>query len=604
MNPRAKAKNWQALRQAIPLLWKGLDRITRRQLAVSMVLMVVISLVTAGTPIVFKYMIDAFAQTPLARSNELVTPMAMAVAYVAALVLARSLGEVRSWVHALAHQNLRMELSGQLFQHILKLPIRHYLDRQSGSTSHVLQQGLSGYQSLLQHLLFTLLPVVTELVAVVIVLSQLQNAAPYLITMGASAGAYLLVFYYGTRLVMQHARATNAAYIEANATLTDSLLNLETVKYCGSEATVFQRYVTALGEFKKHSCKLATVQLINASLATLIFALSLYVTVKYAGNATLAGAMTLGTFLLVITYVTRLVGPIESMGGLLRDLATSVANFEEMLKIMQEETEQDNAAVAAPAAVRGRLTFEHISFSYIPDQQLFENVSFEIPAGKTVAVVGLSGQGKSTLVRLLFNFFPLRRGRIRLDGVPITELPLASLRESIAVVPQDTALFNDTIGFNIGFGRIGATQEEIEAAARVAHLHDFILTLPEGYETRVGDRGIRLSGGQRQRVAIARAALKGAKILVLDEATSSLDSRTEREILQNLQELTRDCTTLVIAHRLSTIVHADEIVVLHDGMIVERGPHPYLLALGGHYAKQWGNQHTGPRGLVDHESIA
>ncbi|HEY8508954.1 MAG TPA: ATP-binding cassette domain-containing protein, partial [Steroidobacteraceae bacterium] len=303
----------------------------------------------------------------------------------------------------------------------------------------------------------------------------------------------------------------------------------------------------------------------------------------------MAGRMTVGTFVLVNTYMIQLVTPLEQIGYAMQSLSQGYAFLGKMLDLFRQKPEPgasgDGQTLGEGSP--GALTFEHVSVSYRADRAVLNDVSFEVPPGKTVGIVGASGAGKSTLVRLLVRLIEPDGGRILLDGMPITSLSLPALRQAIAVVPQDTVLFNDTIGFNIGFGKRGSTQEEIEAAARVAHLHDFIMKLPEGYATRVGERGLKLSGGEKQRVSIARAALKRPRIYVFDEATSSLDSRTEQEILTNLRELSRHATTLVIAHRLSTIVHADEIVVLHDGVIVERGTHAALLALGGRYASLW-----------------
>lgn len=375
--------------------------------------------------------------------------------------------------------------------------------------------------------------------------------------------------------------------------MTDSILNYETVKYFTAESIVQEKVSQALsrteiewvGFYRQYAAS-------GVGVAT-IFATFLAINVLYAAHEVQAARMTVGDFVLVNTYMLQVVRPVEMLGYAMQGLAQGVAMLDKMLALFRETPELQRTDDRLPLGGSGKLEFDAVSLSYRSNRSVLKCVSFRVPAGKTLGVVGASGSGKSTLVRLLMRLFEPDAGRILVDGVPISELSLPKLRQSIAVVPQDTVLFDDTIAYNIAFGRAGSTFEEIAAAARLAHLHDFIMSLPEQYDTRVGERGVKLSGGERQRVSIARATIKRPRIYVFDEATSSLDSHTEREILRNLQEVARDSTTLVIAHRLSTVVQADEIVVLDGGVIVEQGTHMALLRQKGRYAALWAAQQPG-----------
>jgi ATP-binding cassette subfamily B protein len=370
--------------------------------------------------------------------------------------------------------------------------------------------------------------------------------------------------------------------------VTDSILNSETVKYFKAEEVVQQRVSTYLKRLEHQWVQFSRRCSYNGFTVSTIYALFLAVTIILASREVREGRMTIGTFVLINTYMLQIVRPVETIGLAMQSLSQGLAFLNPMLDVFQHEAEDlgGGTAPTAPAG-HGRLEFEKVSFSYRSDRQVLRDVTFTLPAGKTLAIVGESGSGKSSIVRLLVRLMEPDSGRILLDGVPIRELPLARLREMIAVVPQDTVLFNDTIRYNIAFGRPGCTQQDVEQAARLAHLHHFVLTLPDGYDTPVGERGVKLSGGEKQRISIARAAIKGPRIYVFDEATSSLDSRTEREILANLREISRHSTTLVIAHRLSTIVESDEIVVLQHGTIAERGTHQSLLRDESLYAALW-----------------
>jgi ATP-binding cassette, subfamily B, heavy metal transporter len=369
--------------------------------------------------------------------------------------------------------------------------------------------------------------------------------------------------------------------------MTDSILNYETVKYCTAETVVQGRVGRALVETEERWVGFYRRYAYNGLAVATIFAGFLAVTILYAAHEVQAARLTIGSFVLVNTYMLQVVRPVEQLGYAMQSLSQGLAFLEKMIQLFRENPEPQFSGVAYPSAAPGRLEFHGVGVSYRADRLILSDVSFCLQAGKTLGIVGGSGGGKSTLVRLLVRLVEPDAGCILLDGTSISELSLSTLRQAVAVVPQDTVLFNDTIGYNIAFGKAGSTQAEVEDAARLAYLHDFIISLPDGYDTKVGERGIKLSGGEKQRVSIARAAIKRPRIYVFDEATSSLDSKTEREILRNLGEISRFSTTLVIAHRLSTVVHADEIVVLEGGTIVERGNHVSLIRQNGQYAKLW-----------------
>jgi ABC-type transport system involved in Fe-S cluster assembly fused permease/ATPase subunit len=485
-------------------------------------------------------------------------------------------------------------LSERLFAHVMRLPLRFHLERQTGAISQALSNGLSGYQMVLHTLVFTILPVATELGTIVVVLSRLDHPA-FLGLFSGAIVAYAMVFWYAAYTIVAAAHAASDSQVNAVAVMTDSILNYETVKYFTAESVVQERVSRALTQTEDGWVGFYRRYAYNGLGVATIFAGFLAVTILYAAREVQAGQMTVGSFVLVNTYMLQVVRPVEMLGYAMQNLSQGLAFLGKMFEIFRERAEPPAGDIspAGGGAGPGRLDFEAVGVSYRSDRVILKDVSLTVPAGKTLGVVGGSGAGKSTLVRLLVRLIEPDTGRILLDGTSIGDLPLQAVRQAIAVVPQETVLFNDTIGYNIAFGKAGSTQAEVEHAARLAHLHDFIMSLPDGYETRVGERGVKLSGGEKQRVSIARAAIKRPRIYVFDEATSSLDSNTEREILRNLREISRFSTTLVIAHRLSTVVHADEIVVLEGGTIVERGSHAALLRQNGRYASLWEAQQKG-----------
>jgi len=586
----------RSLHEALRLFWFAADGYTKSRLLLAAALVAIGALLAALTPLTLKLIIDRLGAVP---TDSSISVLALAAIYVFGQYIWRSSIELRTMIHGHADQRLRRRIGGHLFDHLIRMPMRFHLERKAGAMGEASEQGLRGAQMVLQHLVYTILPVAIELGAVAAVLIQ-AGQQRYLVILSLSAVAYVLAFQRWARAVRTCGEQVSARHIDAHAQLTDALINAEAVKYFDAEIWVSQRYDAALLNSELAWRRFFTSYAANGIIVATIFAASLGTSLVLSIRDVESGAMTLGGFVLVNAYVVRLVQPLELLGFAVRDIAQGMAFLTSMLALLRERTETSEQTMASqPPPSRGELAFENVSFGYRAERGVLKNVSFAVPAGKTIAIVGVSGSGKSSLIRLLFRLYEPDTGQITLDGVRIADLPLTALRRAIAVVNQDPVLFHDTIASNIGFGRFGASRSEIEQAARRANLHDAIMSMPEEYETIVGERGLKLSGGERQRVAIARAALKKPLIAVFDEATSSLDSKTEAEILRNLASLSEQCTTLVIAHRLATVVHADEILVLHAGAIVERGKHADLVRQGGHYASLWRAQQIGVRHEVE-----
>jgi ATP-binding cassette subfamily B protein len=578
-----------SIKAALALIWRRTDRFVKLRLFLAVSSLVLASVFTALGPVVLKNVVDVLAGADGAAETSITV---LVILYVLTQWLARGAGELRALLYAYAERRMFRTLSEKLFAHIMRLPLRFHLSRQTGAIGQTLQNGLRGYELILHHFVFTFLPVAAELATIVMVLSSLDQPIFFAFYAGASL-CYAIVFGVTVSRVMRSANAASAMSIDASATMTDSILNYETVKYFTAERVVEERLSRALMKTEREWVSFHRLYSVSGLAVATTYAAFLALTVFYAVKQVQIGAMTIGTFVLVNTYMLQIIRPIEMLGYAVQGLSEGVAMLDSMLKLLQQTPEREElGATVAAASGPGSLEFDCVAVSYRSDRTILNGVSFRIPAGKTLGIVGASGAGKSTIVRLITRLLEVDSGRILLDGAPISDMPLATVRQAIAVVPQDTVLFNDTIGYNIAFGKHGCTQEEIEDAARVAHLHDFIVSLPEAYETQVGERGVKLSGGEKQRVSIARAALKHPRIYVFDEATSSLDSKTEQQILRNLREISSTHTTLVIAHRLSTVIHADEIVVLDRGAIEERGTHPSLLALNGRYAALWRAQQS------------
>jgi ABC-type transport system involved in Fe-S cluster assembly fused permease/ATPase subunit len=588
---RFEVGSLQTLRMALRFFWESADAYARRRLLIAFLLVAAGALLTALTPIGLKLVIDSFTSGGDG-VHAYLAPVTLVAFYVLGQFLWRCSAEMRLMLHGYAEQRVRRQIGLRLFEHLLRMPLRFHLGRKIGATGETAEQGLRGYQQLLIHVVYTFLPVTIEFCIIVLVLVHFDHQI-YLLVVAVASIAYVFAFQRGAVAARNSTDGISSTSIESRGMLMDSLLNQETVKYFDAERIVCQRYDEVLSRTESAWRIFFSKRAANGLMVASIFAISLGFSLIYAARDVMRGAMTVGDFIMVNAYIVRLAQPLEMVGMAIRDLAQSLGFLSGMLRLLQEKPEGATPSVPGEAAPMGGLTFERVSFSYKEERRILTDVSFHLPAGKTLAVVGASGSGKSSLIRLLFRLYEPDSGRILLDGAPMSCMSLSAVRQAIAVVPQDTILFHDTIAHNIGFGRYGATQAEIEEVARLANLHDAIKELPEGYHTLVGERGLQLSGGERQRVAIARAALKRPRIYVFDEATSSLDSRTEREILRNLVEISSRSTTLIIAHRLSTIVHADQIIVLDRGSIVERGRHEELVRRGSYYAALWNAQQVG-----------
>jgi ABC-type transport system involved in Fe-S cluster assembly fused permease/ATPase subunit len=580
----------RALRDSFRLFWALADRYAKRRLLWVIVLACAAALTTALTPVSLKLAIDSF---DTANGAAQYGPVALISLYVLGQYITRCLNELHFFAHGQAQGRLERNLGLRLFDHLLRLPMRFHLERRTGAMGQIAEQGIGACEQLLHQTIFTLLQVTLQFASVAIVLLHFGYPV-YFGILAAAAVGYIVVYERGARDIQEPAHAMSTARIDAQAAMTDNLLNAEAIKCYDAESVVSHRYDTDLARVESAWRAFARQRLITGIGVGTVFALSVGASLIYAAYGVTQRTMTIGDFVLVNSYILQFVTPLELLGFALREIVRALANLHGLFGVLGEKTEADVPAARDRSAADccGELVFSNVTFSYRPDRMVLSNVSFHVPAGRTLAVVGVSGSGKSSLIRLLFRLYEPDSGEIILDGVPISQLSLSTVRQAIAVVPQDTVLFRDTIAANIAFGRHGAVQADIEEAARIANLHDFIRHQPSGYETVVGERGLKLSGGERQRVAIARAALKRPRVFVFDEATSSLDSRTEREILRNLNEVSSHSTTLVIAHRLSTVVHADEIVVLHEGTIMERGAHAHLLALNGQYAALWRAQQS------------
>lgn len=578
------------LREALQLFWTVADRYVKGRLLLALAAVASGALLAALTPIALKLLIDILGRGAAAPPS-LLPPLVLVAIYAVGQYLFRCSSELRVMLHGHAEQRVRRRIGHRLFDHLVRMPLRFHLERKVGAMGETVEQGLRGYELLLQHFVYTVVPVTVEFAAVAVVLIHLQQTK-YLLILAIASVAYVIAFHRWATKIYEPSEHVSKAHIESHGVLTDSLANQEAIKYFDAEPVVSQRYDVALSRTESAWRRFFNEYAINGLIVATIFGLSLGISLMYGVSDVMRGAMTVGEFVLINAYVVRLVQPLELLGFAVRDIAQGVAFLGSMLSLFREKAEVSGHSETARKAgtSRGALAFENVTFSYQNERMVLNGVSFKVPSGKSAAIVGVSGSGKSSLIRLLFRLYEPDSGRILIDGVPTSDMSLSSVRQAIAIVPQDTVLFHDSIAKNIGFGRHGASQFEIEEAARLASLHEFIVGLPEGYETVVGERGMKLSGGERQRVAIARAALKRPRIFVCDEATSSLDTKSEREIMRNLVDLSSHCTTLVIAHRLSTVVHADEILVLNRGVIVERGTHDELRAFNGYYAGLWDAQ--------------
>ena len=583
----ARPRDVHVVRLMLPFLWPQHDLGLRVRLMVSIFLLGITSALSALSPVLLARGIDQLSQGPAA---PLTLVLALLFGYGAAYTIGRVLGEWRWSLFGPVEQRLQRNVRLTVFRHVHELSFRFHVTRKTGQLARVIDNGVRGIEQILSSIVFMILPLVMEVGFMVAVLLN-GFSATYTGIIFVAAVLYSTAVFFGSGILRKHQRAAVTESAAAHGKAIDSLLNYETVKFFGNEDYVAGRYDDALRNVERLSLKARFWLSLTGIVQALIMGSCLTVVVLYAGRQALAGTITVGAFVLVSTYVLLILRPLDTFGRLYRGLKQSFTDVEQMTSLLLEVPEVANApdAVALPLG-RGAIAFREVSFAYDPRRAILRSVSFEVPAGTSVGLVGTSGAGKTTIGRLLFRFYDSTTGSIQIDGVDSRQVTIASLRAAIGVVPQDAVLFNDTLAYNIAFGSPGASRDEIERAARSAQIHDFIVSLPDGYETAVGERGLKLSGGEKQRVAIARAILKRPRIYLFDEATSALDTRTERAIQDNLREVSRGTTTVIIAHRLSTVVHADQILVLEDGRVVEHGNHDSLLRDGGHYAALWMRQ--------------
>ncbi|HEY4142250.1 MAG TPA: ABC transporter ATP-binding protein/permease [Pseudolabrys sp.] len=580
-----------------PYIWPSDRRDLKLRILGAMVLLLAAKLATIAVPFTYKWATDALAGTgsaPIATSDWLVwamaAPIAMTIAYGGMRILMAALTQLRDGMFAQVAMNAVRRLAYRTFVHMHELSLRFHLERKTGGLTRVLERGRNAIETIVRMVILQLAPTIIELLLIIGVLMW-QFDWRYVAVVLATVTVYMIYTYLATEWRIGIRRKMNESDTEANVKAIDSLLNYETVKYFSAEEREASRYDKSMERYEANSVKAYTsLAVLNAGQAV-IFTIGLAAAMVMCAFEIKAGTKTVGDFVMVNAMMIQLYQPLNFMGMVYREIKQAVIDIETMFGILNRDPEIKDSPVAPELKVTsGHVRFENVAFSYEPDRKILKGISFEVAAGKTVAVVGPSGAGKSTLSRLLFRFYDLAGGRIMIDGQDIARVTQKSLRKVIGMVPQDTVLFNDTIRYNIRYGRWEASDVEVEHAASLAQIDSLIRMAPKGYETEVGERGLKLSGGEKQRVAIARTILKAPPILVLDEATSALDSHTEREIQDALERVSKGRTTLVIAHRLSTIVGADEIIVLESGEIVERGTHSALLAKKGLYESMWNRQ--------------
>ena len=580
--PHTQRQDLRNLRRMFPYIWEYRGRVL-----LALASLILAKVATVGVPVVLKEIVDALNT---ASGAVVVLPIVLFLAYGALRLCSSLFNEMRDAIFARVRYHAMRNLSKRVLAHLHELSLRYHLERRTGNITRDLERGTLSISSILNYLVFNILPTAAEFILVAFILLGRYEWHFTLVTF-ATVAVYITFTLAVTEWRMHYRHTMNKLDSEANGQAVDSLLNYETVKYFNNEAFELKRYDSTLAQWEEAAVKSQTsMALLNFGQGGII-AIGLTLMMIYAGNGVVAGTMTLGDLVLVNTLMLQLFMPLNFLGIIYRMLKYTLADMDLVLKLLDRPVEvEDKPGAEALAITQPTVRFEQVSFAYQADRPILHDVSFEIPAGHKVAVVGPSGAGKSTLARLLFRFYDVNQGRILIGNQSIAEVTQESLRRTIGIVPQDTVLFNESIYYNIHYAHPTANEEEVFHAARMAHIHEFIQSLPQGYDTVVGERGLKLSGGEKQRIAIARVILKNPPILIFDEATSSLDSRSEQAILQALEEVAEQHTTLAIAHRLSTIIDADTILVMEQGRIVEQGNHHALLERDGLYAQMWALQ--------------
>ncbi len=586
-SPAGSKGQYRTLLTLMPYLWPVGQWGMRARVFIAFGLMALSKIVNVYVPLFYRDIVDALTvETALA----VALPIGLLFAYGGSRVLSVVFAEMREAIFARVAQRAVRNAALRTFQHLHALSLRFHLERQTGGLSRIIERGVKGIEFVLAFMMFNIIPTLLEIGLVCAILWGLFDVWYALVTFVTIVG-YIVFTLVVTEWRIQFRREMNDRDTEANTKAIDSLLNYETVKYFGNEAHEATRFDGSMRRYEEASVRnTVTLSYLNVGQAAIISA-GLILIMFMAGNEVVEKTMTVGDFVMVNAYLIQLYLPLNFLGFVYRQIRQSLTDMEVMFNVLEVPAEITDKTDAKPLAVNGaEVRFEHVDFNYDARRPILKDVSFTVPPGKTVAIVGPSGAGKSTLSRILFRFYDVAAGSVQIDRQDIRDITQESLRAAIGIVPQDTVLFNDSIYYNILYGRTDASSAEVEQAARMARIHDFIMDLPDGYETGVGERGLKLSGGEKQRVAIARTILKNPAILLFDEATSALDTHTEKEIQESLREVSSDRTTLVIAHRLSTVIDADEILVLQAGVIVERGRHGELLNRGGAYAEMWTRQ--------------
>ncbi|SIT74502.1 ABCB family ABC transporter ATP-binding protein/permease [Pontibaca methylaminivorans] len=578
----------RTIRRVAPWLWPRGQGWIRRRVVLALVMLVAAKLVAVGTPVLYKGAVDALAQegVPMLALGAI----GLTVAYGGARLLNVAFQQLRDAVFAPVGQRALRQIALETFSHIHRLSLAYHLGRKTGGLSRIIERGVKGVDFLLRFLLFSIVPMILELGFVAVILAVVFDWR-YLAIVAVTIALYVWFTFRVTEWRVRLRHEMNRQDTDANQKAIDSLLNYETVKYFGAEGREVARYDSAMEGYERAAVRTASSLAFLNTGQTFLITAGLIGVMILAASGVEAGVLTVGDFVMVNAYMLQITVPLGLLGTVYREIRQSLVDMGQMFDLLEEMPAVSERWDAQPLQVKGAgIEFRDVHFSYEAPREILRGITLAVPPGGSLAIVGASGSGKSTIGRLLFRFYDVTQGAVLIDGQDIRDVTLTSLRAAIGIVPQDTVLFNDTIGYNIAYGREDATRAEIEAVARAARIHDFIQTLPAGYDTMVGERGLKLSGGEKQRVGIARTLLKDPPILLFDEATSALDSGTESGIRRALAEAGRGRSTITIAHRLSTIADADEIVVLDHGRIVERGTHEALLARAGHYAELWNRQ--------------